>query len=35
MDALWIGLAASVLAGLATGLGAVPVLFTKKNLINS
>jgi ZIP family zinc transporter len=30
MDALWIGLAASVLTGLATGLGAIPVLFTKK-----
>jgi ZIP family zinc transporter len=30
MDSLWIGIAASVTAGLATGLGAVPIFFTKK-----
>jgi ZIP family zinc transporter len=30
MEVIWIGLAASLLAGLATGAGALPVLFTKK-----
>jgi len=29
MEAIWIGSSASILAGLATGIGALPILFTK------
>jgi ZIP family zinc transporter len=30
MDIVWVGTAASLVAGLATGFGALPVLFTKR-----